>query len=127
MSNKEEILRLERDFWTTMAGGQHEKSAGLLAQRAAMTGPMGTHSFSPDEYVKMSEESPYSIEDWSMSEEEVIFPTPDSAICMYRVRQSLNNAGKPETMDTQDTSVWVRDGDSWKCALHTEIPFAQPS
>ena len=122
MTTKREILDLERKFWTTMAGGEHQQSAGLLTSKAAMTGPMGTHTFSPSEYIKMSEGSSFAIEDWTMSEEDVFFPTPDSAVCIYRVKQSVKNGGKSEKMDTMDTSVWVRDGDGWKCALHPEMP-----
>jgi hypothetical protein len=126
MAAKEDILELEREFWATMAGGEHRKSAKLLTPMAAMAGSMGTHRFSPDEYVKMSEQSPFTIDDWSMSEEDVIFPTPETAICMYRVNQTVTHDGKTEKMDMLDTSVWVRDGDSWKCAMHTEMPNAKP-
>jgi hypothetical protein len=93
---------------------------------AAMAGSMGTYRFSPDEYVKMSEKSPFTINDWAMSEEDVIFPNDETAICMYRVNQTVTNDGKTEKMDTLDTSVWVKDGDSWKCAMHTEVPNANP-
>jgi hypothetical protein len=28
--------------------------------------------------------------------------------------------GEAVSFDAYDTSVWVRDGGGWKCALHTE-------
>lgn len=124
MSDKEDILKLEHEFWTTMAGGQHQKSADLLAPRAAMVSSMGSLTFTPEEYVKMGNSSPFSIIDWSMSDEEVIFPTPNSAVCMYRVKQALKRDGKTEITRNVDTSVWMQDAGAWKCILHTESPAA---
>lgn len=120
--SEQEILSLERDFWKTMAGGEHRKSASLLAGRAVMVSGMGTMSFTPDEYVKMAESGRFKITDWSFSDESVIFPTADSAVCSYRVEQTVEQDGKSETTTNVDSSVWLRDGDGWKCILHTETP-----
>ncbi len=122
MTGSDTILKLEREFWTTMAAGEHKKSAKLIASQSAMVSPKGVMTFTPAEYIKMGESSPYTIKAWDISDEKVVFPTENSAVCTYRVKQTVENDGKSETTTNQDTSVWVRDGSDWKCVLHSEIP-----
>ena len=50
----------------------------------------------------------------------VIFPSADSAVIAYTVRQRGEMKGKPMDMRCADASAWVRNGSDWKCALHTE-------
>ena len=120
MSNKGEILELERRFWKTMAGAEHTKSAELLAGHAAMVSSGGVQTFTPEEYVEMSGKSPFVIKDWAISDEKVIFPTPETAVCIYKVKQTVERDGKSDTFSTQDSSVWIKTGAAWKCILHTE-------
>lgn len=125
MPSKDEILKLEREFWTTMAAGEHTASAKLLAGQAAMVSGKGALTFSPDEYVAMGEKSPFKITDWSMSDEDVIFPTPETAVCTYKVKQTIENGGKSDTTINVDASVWAKEGGAWKCIMHTETPSSQ--
>jgi hypothetical protein len=46
--------------------------------------------------------------------------TDDVAVIVYRVREEMTVEGKPVTLRAADSSVWVRRGDSWRCAMHTE-------
>jgi hypothetical protein len=125
MTKSDEILQLEREFWTTMTAGEHEKSAALIAPKSAMVSSMGVMTFTPEEYVKMAKSSPYAIKNWKMSQEKVVFPTADSALCSYHVKQTVEQNGKTETTTNHDTSVWVRDGSDWKCVLHSEMPVSE--
>lgn len=125
MPDKQEILKLEREFWKTMAAGDYKKSAAMLAPHAASVSPMSVTSFTPDEYVEMGKASPYTFVNWSMSEEDMIFPTADTAVCTYRVTQTLKKDGLSETSESMDSSVWARAGGSWKCILHTQSPVAE--
>lgn len=123
MSNVEEILKLERKFWDTMANGQNQESSQLLADQAAMVSGMGALIFSPSEYESMSSESPYSIKEWKMTNEKVFFPTPDVAVVTYLVKQSIEHDGNTQTTDNSESSVWIKSDSSWKCVLHTETPL----
>jgi hypothetical protein len=42
------------------------------------------------------------------------------------VREDLVVDGKPESLTAYDASVWVRRGDNWLCALHTESLEGDP-
>jgi hypothetical protein len=123
MLTNQEILSLEREFWSAMAGGHHSKAAKLIASRAAMVSTHGAHTFSPEDYLEMSEKSPYTIKDWEMSEENVIFPTPETAVITYLVKQTVELGGRAETTVNSDSSVWVKSDGAWKCILHTEAPW----
>lgn len=122
MPDSAEIIGLEREFWTTMASGDHEASAKLIGKQSAMVTGMGALVFSPREYVEMAAKSPYRITDWEFSDEKVIFPTPDTAVVTYKVKQTVEHDGKTETTDNSDSSVWVRSEGAWTCILHTEAP-----
>src|SRR5213076_1501974 len=52
--------------------------------------------------------------------------TDDVAIVAYEVREDLIVDGKPESLAAFDASVWVRRGDSYVCALHTETLKGDP-
>ncbi|MGV6872066.1 nuclear transport factor 2 family protein [Pseudochelatococcus sp. B33] len=123
MPDAAEILKLEREYWRTMAEGDHATSAKMLAERAVVVGSEGTHSFTPDEYRKMADSTGWEIVDWRMSEERVVFPTPASAVVTYRILQTARHEGKELRIEAWDSTVWLREGDSWKCILHTESPI----
>ena len=122
MSTKEQILTLEREFWRQIASGDYTAAAALLAPEAASVSSMGAQRFTPEQYIELGTSSGYAFIDWSMSGEDVIFPTPDTAICTYRSRQTLEKDGQRLTGENMDSSVWTRVGDTWKCILHTQSP-----
>lgn len=51
---------------------------------------------------------------------DVIMPTDEVAVIAYKVHQTGDMKSKPMDMKCADSTTWVRDGQSWKCALHTE-------
>ena len=74
-------------------------------------------------------EAPWTLDNFEFSDMDVIFPTDDVAVITYKVHQTGELEGKPMDMTAADSSVWARDGSSWKCALHTETilqPQRQP-
>ena len=42
------------------------------------------------------------------------------AVIVYGVREEMTVDGKPLTLRAADSSVWVRRGDGWRCAMHSE-------
>jgi hypothetical protein len=55
---------------------------------------------------------------------DVTFPSEDTAILTYRVRQSVASRDNSEQLDQEmaDSSVWTRKNGQWLCAIHTETP-----
>ncbi len=68
----------------------------------------------------------WTLEDFTFSDVQVEFPTPDIAIIGYRVSENLLVDGKPLHLEAADASTWVRQDGQWACVLHTESVIGDP-
>jgi len=74
----------------------------------------------PDKYAQMTRDGQWTLQNFKMDKVEVVQPNSDSAIIAYEVRQTGDMKGQPMDLHCADSSVWVKEGGDWKCALHTE-------
>jgi hypothetical protein len=118
--NKQQIVDLETRFWQSMKEKDVETAKSLIAKEGLVTGPMGTMTINPEKYAQMTREGQWTLENFEMKNIEVVQPTPDSAIIAYEVHQTGDMKGQPMDLRCADSSVWVKEGADWKCALHTE-------
>ena len=114
------ILDLESRFWQSMVDKDSETAKAMIADECLITGPMGSMKIDPEKYAKMTEEGQWSLDSFEFSDTEVIFPSDGVAVVAYKVHQKGKMKGKAMDMQCADSSTWIRDGDAWKCALHTE-------
>ena len=117
-----EIIALEKKFWKAMINQDSDAAVSLLADPAVMSAAYGIHHFDHAGYKKMADDPPAKITGFSMSDEKVIFPTPDVAIITYRASQKFTTNGKPVDLTSYDTTTWVRKDNRWLCAVHSETP-----
>jgi ketosteroid isomerase-like protein len=120
-----EIVRLEETFWQSMVDKDVDTAMSLIADECLITGPMGTMRSDPADYKRMTEEGQWDLDKFEFSEVEVIFPVEDTAIIAYQVHQTGTMKGQTMDLNCADSTTWVRDGDDWKCALHTETILGQ--
>jgi hypothetical protein len=92
----------------------------MIADECLITGPMGTMRSDPDDYKRMTEQGDWELEDFELSDVQVIFPVEDTAIIAYKVHQTGTMKDQPMDLNCADSTTWVREGAEWKCALHTE-------
>ena len=118
--NKQQIIDLETRFWQSMKDKDVETAKSLIAQEGLVTGPMGTMTINPEKYAQMTRDGQWTLDDFEMTKVEVVQPTPDSAIIAYEVHQTGDMKGQTMDLRCADSSVWVKEGGDWKCALHTE-------
>ncbi|MFO1208308.1 MAG: nuclear transport factor 2 family protein [Amaricoccus sp.] len=118
--NSRTILDLETRFWQSMVDKDAKAAKAMIADECLITGPMGAMKIDPAKYEKMTEEGQWTLDSFELSDSEVIFPSDDVAVVAYKVRQKGQMKDKPMDMHCADSSTWIRDGDAWKCALHTE-------
>jgi hypothetical protein len=118
--NKQQIIDLETRFWQSMKDKDVETAKSLIAKEGLVTGPMGTMTINPEKYAQMTRDGQWTLENFEMKKVEVVQPTPDSAIIAYEVHQTGDMKGRPMDLRCADSSVWVKEGSDWKCALHTE-------
>ena len=121
------LIDLETRFWQSMVDQDTDAALRLLEEPALMVSSHGAMKFDHAGYRKMAEQGSMVVRSFELNDIEVDFPTDTTAVLSYRVRQGISPRGKKDvvTEDMNDTSTWVRDGEKWRCALHTETPVAQ--
>ncbi|HEX7710382.1 MAG TPA: nuclear transport factor 2 family protein [Sphingomonadaceae bacterium] len=125
MPTTEAIQRLEQDFWQALIDKDTAGAAAMIAEDCLITGPSGAMRIDPEKYTAMMRDGKWTLEKFEFSDLDVIFPADDTAVIAYKVRQKGTMKDGPMDMTCADSSTWVRDGDGWKCALHTETILEQ--
>jgi len=115
-----QIVELERSFWQSMVDDDADAAGAMIADECLITGPTGTLRSDPADYKRMAEQGDWELDRFEFSDVEVIFPVEDTAIIAYKVHQTGTMKGQKMDLNCADSSTWVRAGDAWKCALHTE-------
>jgi hypothetical protein len=77
---------------------------------------------------RLTREGDWELERFTFDEStaQVQFLNEDVALVAYQVREKLTVDGKPVNLEANDSSVWVRKGGEWLCAMHTESLAGDP-
>ena len=126
MNLEKEIIALENQFWQSIIDKDSEAGARLIAEPCLVTGAQGVGSIDRQTFTKMAEDGTWVLHDFNLSDVKVEKVTDDVAVIAYTVRENLTVDGKRQTLEAADASTWVRDGDGWVCALHTESVLGDP-
>ena len=124
----ERMLTLERAYWQAMQDGDAEAIGRLTDDHCVIVGEQGISQLYRDAIVAMIGASDYTVQSFAIDPKvEVHEAGDDVAIIGYHVSEALVRNGKTENLEAMDSSVWVRRGDDWRCALHTEtvVPKAR--
>lgn len=118
------IIDLETRFWQSMVEQDTDAALTMLSEPALMVSSHGAMKFDHDGYRQMADQGSMVLTSFEFSDMDVVFPNDTTAVATYRVRQGVATRGKGQatTQEMNDTSTWVRDGDRWRCVLHTETP-----
>ena len=119
-NDKQQIIDLETRFWQSMKDKDPTAAKAMIADEGLVAGRMGTMRIDPAKYAKTTEEGQWTLKSFDLKDVDVVFPNKDTAIIAYKVHQTGDHKGQPIDMTCADSTVWVRSGDSWKSALHTE-------
>ena len=114
------IVKLEKTFWQSMVDKDANKAMKMIADECLITGPTGTMRSDPEDYKRMTEDGNWDLDRFEFSDIKVIFPQEETAIIAYKVHQTGTMKGQRMDLNCADSTTWVRDGEAWKCALHTE-------
>jgi hypothetical protein len=123
-ASSEALIELEKKFWQTMIDKNTDAALGMLTEPALMVSSHGAMKFDHAAYRRMAEQGPMVLTSFELSDVDVVFPSETTAIVTYRVKQAVAPRGNgPSTVqEMNDTSTWIRTGDRWRCAMHTETP-----
>ena len=119
-NDKQQIIDQENRFWTSMKDKDVATAQSMIHEDCLITGPMGTMRVGPQKYAEMTREGQWRLDEYKLSDVDVTFPTDDVAVIAYKVHQTGEMKGKPMDLNAADSTTWVRDGGTWKVALHTE-------
>ena len=125
MPDSATIERLEKQFWQSMVDKDADKAMTMIADDSLVVGPEGAMRIGPEEYKRMTEEGQWQLDRFELSDVNDVFPNEDTCIIAYKVHQTGTMRGQEMDLNCADSSTWVRDGNDWKCALHTETILGQ--
>jgi hypothetical protein len=126
-ADKNALIAMEKRFWQSMVDEDTDVALGMLAEPSFMVSPHGFMKFDHAGYRKMAEHGEQVIKRYELGDVDVTFVGDRTAVLSYQVEQVLAPRGKSgETVQHMaDTSTWVKDGDAWKCIMHTETPISK--
>jgi hypothetical protein len=123
-----ELLDVEKRFWNAMKEKDASTAGRMTDDGCIVVGAQGVSAIDGKMMAKLTEEGKWELEKYAFDEKtaQVRFINDDIAIVAYKVNERLVVDGKPLTLDANDSSVWVRRGDNWLCAMHTESLAGDP-
>ena len=118
------LIDLENKFWQSMVDEDTGTAIDMLCEPSLMVSSHGAMKFDHAAYRKMAEQGSMVVKSFKLSDVEVAFPNDATGIVTYRVKQQVapRGEGKPIEQEMNDSSTWIRQGDKWLCAMHTETP-----
>ena len=117
---EQEMTALENQYWTAMKEKDVEAAQRATTDPCVVAGASGVASVNANLFAEMMKGANWELKGFKLDDVIVQPITDDVRIIAYKVREDLVVDGKPLSMDAADTSVWVRKGETWTCALHTE-------
>jgi hypothetical protein len=123
------LIDLEKKFWQSMADGRTDVALALLCKPSMMASEHPEMKFDHAAYRRMAEQGSQVVKSFQLSDVDVDveFPDATSAIVSDSVRQVVGPRaqGGSTEQEMNDTSTWIKTGQAWRCALHTESPVAR--
>ena len=115
-----EVMRLENLYRDAIIGGDMNTVARLSA--CIVTGGMGVREVARKDLAKLMRESDFELKSYDVDEGSVhVRPLSDDVVSVaYRVKERQRHGGKDVTVDSYNSSMWVKTGGDWECAVHTE-------
>lgn len=120
-----ELIKLEKKFWQSMVDEDTDTALEMLNEPSVLVSTHGTMQFDHQQYRQMAEHGGMVIKSFELSDMHVIFPTDETALLTYKVKQSLAERGKSTLINQEmaDSSVWMQKDGKWLCVMHTETPI----
>jgi hypothetical protein len=124
----DEIKQLERSYWSALQHKDVWTAMSLSDDACIVAGAQGVGSLDRNRLGEMMKQASYELTSFTIDDKSFVIRklTDDVVLVAYRVYEDLVVDGKPESLEAFDTSVWVRHGDTWACAMHTESLKGDP-
>lgn len=123
-STKESLTALEKKAFEAWKGKDGKFFEGFLSPNFVMMD--GGYRGGKADTAKMIGANPCEVKSYTMSDEAVTNVSPDVAVITMKVTADTACEGKKMPSPVTSASIYVREGNEWKGAFHTEIPIASP-
>lgn len=113
-----QIIELEKKYWQGMENKDYETVKNLTRFPCIVAGKTGVRSVDEPTFKKMFESgagAKYKVMGITGVESQTI--ADNTAIIAYLIEIGT---GANDPMKCACTSTWIRENDTWLCALHTE-------
>jgi ketosteroid isomerase-like protein len=121
----DELVELERRYWQALKDQDVEAAARMTDDPCLVTGAQGASRVDRNTFVSMMSQASWKLNEFDLRDVDVLL-FDDVAIVAYTVREQLTVDGTQLNLEAADASTWVRHGDTWLCALHTESLLGDP-
>jgi hypothetical protein len=121
-----QLLALEDRFWNAMKQRDGASAVTMTMDSSLVVGAQGIGEIDRPSLKTMIEQAPYELAGYRFDDTRVRQISDDVAVVSYKVTEDLVLEGQKLVLEAFDSTVWVRSGDSWLCALHTETPAGDP-
>lgn len=126
MDTATELSELETRYWTAIRDQDGDAASRLTADPCIVAGAQGVASIGTSMFLSMMNDQTWRLDQFELMDVNVRQVREDVAVIAYRVKERLEVDGEPLTLEAADTSTWVRSGDGWRCAVHTESLIGDP-
>ena len=121
-----ELTELEKSYWQAIQDRDGDAAERMTSDPCILAGAQGVSAIDSATFVKLLMDPSWQLQDFALSDVQVQPVHDGVAVIAYNVREDLTVEGKPLTLEAADTSMWVRQNDGWRCALHTESILGDP-
>lgn len=114
--SKQDIFNLEKKYWHAMKNNDVDTAVALTKFPCTVAGPKGAQRISQDQYREMMQSNKGDqYKDVHIKDPHINIINENTALISYSI--------EIKGMKMLDVSTWVRDGDKWVCAFHSENPL----
>lgn len=114
--NKQEIFKLETQYWKAMKNNDVEAAVALTKFPCTVVSPKGAKRITEDQYRQMMQSSSgEQYKNVEIKDPQVDILNDTTALISYST--TVNG------MKMLDVSTWIRENDKWICAFHSENPI----
>jgi ketosteroid isomerase-like protein len=123
---EKQLLTLETQYWQALKDKDYAAAIRLTDDPCIVAGAQGVASFGREQFESMLDAPNFTLEEFELSDPQVRMLGTDVAILAYKVKEEVTMDGEAITLEAADASTWVRRGERWVCALHTESILGDP-
>jgi hypothetical protein len=99
----------------------------LTADPCLVAGPQGVASIDRKTFIEMLSSPNSALESYKFSDDaQVKLLGKEVAVVAYPIHVEMLVDGRSVSLETNDTSTWIRRNGSWQCALHSEAIVGDP-